>query len=97
MKNIIIIIMILLFLLPSPLFAEGLSLIQKIKYKVASVMDPTGQETVVLVNRFTDEVEYSWAVNGWMKAPPHIKHCYKNQHSIRSMVNQWRWRRRRKK
>lgn len=77
-------VLTLFLLFPPPSSAAGL--IQKLIYKEVYVMDPTGRETAALVNKFTDEAEYSWAVDEWIPAPPHIRQCYKNQRSIRSWV-----------
>lgn len=70
----------------APSSAAITNLIQKLIYKEVYVMDPNGRETAALVNRFTDEVEYSWAVDRWIPAPLHLKQCYKNQRNIRNWV-----------
>lgn len=77
----------LVLLFSTPSYAGILSFIQKIKYEEVYVMEPTGREIAALVDRFTDKVEYIWAVNKWIEAPPHIQHCYQNRHTIRAQVN----------
>jgi len=85
-QKIIAVFLISSLFFSAPSLAGGLSLLQKIKYKEVYIMEPTGREIVALVNKFTDKVEYCWAIDKWIKPPPHIQHCYKNQRGIRSWV-----------
>ena len=59
LKVITALFLLVMLLFPALSFAKGLTLFQKIKYKEAHIMDPTGRETKTLINRFTDKVEYS--------------------------------------
>jgi len=64
--------------------AQKTTLMQKIFCIKYYIMDPSGRETLCLVNKFNDTVEYAWGSDGWRKAPRHLQHCYENQPFIRA-------------